>query len=111
MSFRISVDVCAYDCFEVCWPLLPAMLPHYCCPNLPCDSSDGEWIVIFADGTCSWSGIHPSLAKVIKSQHHGDVQRVRLGPNGTYYAEFENGTVFRVWDELVEEFLSYGNVE
>ena len=78
-----------------------SQLTHRCtrCPH------PGEWFVRSNEGALSWNQVHPSLERLLNAKDGGSVERVRLGFNGTYIAEFSNKVVWRGSTELAEFLL------
>jgi len=57
---------------------------------------DGEWFVLALDGTYWSNALHPALEQVLSDENTGTIQRVRLGPNGTFVCHLSDRLVWRM---------------
>jgi hypothetical protein len=71
---------------------------------------NGEYFVLFESGVHYWSGVHPTLDRILEDGGIGgrslSVEWVELGPDGTFVALFDNHTVWYSSEDLTEQLLS-----
>jgi chorismate mutase len=65
--------------------------------------SDGGYVAVLEDGSCSYDGVNSELAAELGRQHLSNIQYVAAGPAGQYYIRKTNGrSMCAGCDEFVE---------
>lgn len=71
---------------------------------------NGEWFVRYNSGRCYWLGLHPTLDRLLRQGKVGRrdiaIEWVKLGPDSTFVALFDQHTVWYGGEELTEHLLA-----
>lgn len=71
---------------------------------------NGECFVLFESGSMKWEGVHPTLDRILKDGKVDGrtlrVERVELGPDGTFAALFDTYTGWYGSKRLTSHLLS-----
>jgi hypothetical protein len=72
---------------------------------------NGEYFVLYKSGQHAWSGVHPTLDRLLTQQKVGgracSIEWVELGPDGTFVALFDTHTVWYGSQVLTEHLLTH----